>query len=558
MSTTTLPASRAGSHARRGASPVTGARRLVRLALRRDRVILPVWIAAIAALTWAIVGAYVDTLPGQAERVATAMFSAANPITRVFDGPAAGTEIGAMVWVEGYKILAMLVALMSAQTVVRHTRQDEETGRAELLGAGAVGRHARLTAALVVALGANVLLGGAVAGAFLGHGLAGRGSLVAGLAVTGTGWLFAGVAAVAAQVLSTARAANAATAAALGTAFVLRAIGDLTGEVGADGVSLVSAWPSWLSPWGWGQQMRPFQKDAAWIFLLFVALTGALVAGAFALAGRRDVGPGMITPRPGPAQAAPALTSVLGLAWRLQRGILAVWFTVLVGVGAAFGAVGRNIEELVGQTPQVAQLLDRLAPGAGAADLFFALLLALIGVATAAYAVQALLRMRAEEATGRLEPVLASPVGRLRWLASHTGIVAVGALATLAGSGLACGAANAATSDGSAVELVPAALVQVPAVLVIGALVVALFAVVPRWAGALAWGTLAGALVMGQFGALFELPQWLMNVSPFTHVPTMPAEAFAVRPVVTLLAVAVALGIGAAVVFRRRDLVIGA
>ena len=43
----------------------------------------------------------------------------------------------------GYVTLAILAAVMSALTVVRHTRQNEETGRAELLGAGVVGRSPR-------------------------------------------------------------------------------------------------------------------------------------------------------------------------------------------------------------------------------------------------------------------------------------------------------------------------------------------------------------------------------------------------------------------------------
>ena len=543
------------------ATSLTGTGRLLRLALRRDRVVLPAWLLAISALTWAIVGAYADTLPGAAERAATAAFSAANPLTRVFDGPASGTAVGAMVWVEGYKILALLTALMSAQAVVRHTRQEEETGRAELIGSAAVGRHAPLTAALLVALGANVLLGVAVAAAFALHDLPLAGSLVAGLAVTGTGWVFAGVAAVTAQVFGTARAANAAAGGALGVAFVLRAIGDLLGEVSESGVTLISAWPSWLSPWGWAHQMRPFQEDAWWIAALFLALTLATVAVAFVLTGHRDVGPGMVAPRAGPATAAPSLTSVLGLAWRLQRGILAVWFVVLAGAGAAFGAVGRSVEDLVGDTPQMADLLSRLAPGAQFVDLYFALLMALVGVAAAAYVVQALLRMQAEEASGRLEPVLAAPVGRARWLASHGVIAAAGTIVMLLVSGLACGLSFAAATGagaGQVAELLGAGLIQVPAALVVGAVVLAAFAVVPRRAGPLAWGVLAAALVMGQFGALLELPAWLMNVSPFTHLPAMPAEPFSATPVVVLLAVAVSLSALAVIAFRRRDLVIGA
>ena len=41
------------------------------------------------------------------------------------------------------------------------------------------------------------------------------------------------------------------------------------------------------------------------------------------------------------------------------------------------------------------------------------------GVLAASFAVQALLRLRAEESGGQAEAVLATAVGRPRWLASH-------------------------------------------------------------------------------------------------------------------------------------------
>ena len=60
--------------------------------------------------------------------------------------------------IRGYSLLAVLAALMSALAVVRHTRQNEETGRAELVGAAVVGRYAGLAAALIVTVGANIVL----------------------------------------------------------------------------------------------------------------------------------------------------------------------------------------------------------------------------------------------------------------------------------------------------------------------------------------------------------------------------------------------------------------
>jgi ABC-2 type transport system permease protein len=76
----------------------------------------------------------------------------------------------------------------------------------------------------------------------------------------------------------------------------------------------------------------------------------------------------------------------------------------------------------------------------------------------------------------------------------------------------------------------------------------------PRWAGTLAWLALAASLVMGQLGALLTLPQWAPDISPFTQVPRMPAEAFSATPIRWLLAAAAALATVGFVAFRRRDL----
>ncbi|MCV2393124.1 hypothetical protein OEB99_02270 [Actinotalea sp. M2MS4P-6] len=535
---------------------LTGTTRLIRLGLRRDRILLPTWIVAIAGLAGATVASYTAMMSDAAQRLATATYAAGNPIARLMDGPASGTDLGAMSMVESYQVLAILTALMSAQAVVRHTRQDEETGRAELLGSAVVGRHARLSAALAIALGANVVLGLAVAGALVASDLGLTGALASGLAVAGVGWVFAGIAAIAAQVFATARGANAAVGAALGAAFLLRGVGDVLGHVADSGVQVISAWPSWLSPIGWGQQVRPFQEDNWWIAGLFVGLTVALASVAFALAGHRDVGAGMVPARTGPAYAAPALGSNLGLAWRLQRGTLLTWLGGLVALTAVFASVADSAEDLVAENDQLTEILARLAPQGTVVDLYFTLTMAIIGIAAAGYTVQVLLRMRAEETTGRLEPVLATAVHRRAWMGRHVTIAFVGTAAILALSGLAGGVVYGAMTgrwaDGIN-GLVAAGLANAAAALALGGFVVAAFGLVPRWAGALAWSALTASLVVGQLGALLELPQTVLNLSPFTHVPAIPAEAFSATPVLILLGVAAALTAVGMLAFRHRD-----
>src|SRR5699024_12457371 len=51
----------------------------------------------------------------------------------------------------GYALyIYLLIALCSVFTVVRHTRAEEQTGRAELVRANMVGRHATLTSAVLL------------------------------------------------------------------------------------------------------------------------------------------------------------------------------------------------------------------------------------------------------------------------------------------------------------------------------------------------------------------------------------------------------------------------
>lgn len=540
---------------RTGAGPLTGTARLVRLALRRDRVLLPVWTAVIVVLVIASVASIVGLYATEAARLRYATVAATSAVARAFDGPMSGSSLGAVTMTETFGFLAVLLGIMSVQTVTRHTRQEEETGRAELVGSGIVGRHAPLVAALAVAVAANVVIAAAVMAALIGYGLPAVGSLAAAVALAGAGSSFAGMAAVTAQVASTQRAANGLGIAAVGVTFLLRAVGDAFGTVAGSGVEVISAWPSWLSPIGWGQQVRPY-ADERWAVLgLFVGLVALLVAVAFFLRSHRDAGTGLVAVRRGAPAASSMLRSPLGLAWRLQRGAVLGWAAGLCVLALAFGAIGEEAGEIIATSEELAAMLAQLGD-AGLTDLFFAFFMGILAIAAAGFTVQSLLRARNEEADGRAEPLLAGAVSRARWLLSHVVVAGISTLGILSLAGLTAGLSYAAvTGSGEQIgPLLTAGLVQASAALALGGLVVTLIGAFPRGVAAAGWGALVASLVMGQLGALLDLPQVLLNLSPFTHVPAVPAEDLAWLPVVVLLGLAVtltALGVGA---FRRRDL----
>jgi ABC-2 type transport system permease protein len=527
---------------------LTGTWQLIRLALRRDRIILPLWVLLLAFIPSSNTGAYATLYPTAAERAALTGSIGANPSVAVLYGPAfdLSTAGGYAAWRLG-GFLTLFIGLMAVFTVTRHTRAEEDTGRAELLASAVVGRYAALTATVVVSGGACVLIGLIQAGALAGTKLPAAGAVAFGLSTAMAGLVFTVIAAVAVQLAEYSRTANGIGAAVVGVAFMLRAIGDSTTG---------TKWISWLSPIGWAQQTRPFAGERWWVLLLPLVATAVIGAIAYALLPRRDFGVGFLPPRPGPATASPALRSPLALAWRLHRGPLIGWTIGMAVSGAVFGSIASGVGDIVGQSEQTRQMLARMGGTNAVVDAFLAAMIGMFGMVAALYGVQAALRMRGEETANRVEPLLATSVGRLRWAASHLAFAFLGTAVIVLVTGLTLGLSDGLrTSDvgGSVGDLLLAALVQLPAVWAVVALAVTFFGFLPKFASG-AWAVAMLMLLISMFGPVVNAPQAVLDVSPFSHIPKIPGQPLTATPLVWLGVIALlALGAGLTA-FRRRDI----
>jgi len=315
-------------------------------------------------------------------------------------------------------------------------------------------------------------------------------------------------------------------------------------------------WLSWLSPIGWGMRLRAYAGDVWWVLALAVALSAAGVAVAYLLVGRRDLGEGMLPQRPGPAVAAPSLRSSLALAWRLHRGVLIGWLIALALGGAVMGGAADAISDSLSGNQQITDLLTRMGGRKGLQDAYLAAVFGITGLTAAAYTVQATLRLRAEESAGRLEPLLATRTGRLRWLFSHLVFALLGTALLLAAAGAAAGlvyGVQVHDVGGQVPRMLGDALVQAPAAWVLAGLGVALFGLVPRLA-ALTWAGLIGCFVLLELGTLLDLSHWVVDASPFAHVPKLPGSEFTVTPLLWLVAIGAALIAAGLAGFRRRDI----
>jgi ABC-2 type transport system permease protein len=150
--------------------------------------------------------------------------------------------------------------------------------------------------------------------------------------------------------------------------------------------------------------------------------------------------------------------------------------------------------------------------------------------------------------------VLATAVGRVRWAMSHIVIALGGSALLLALAGVGAGLVRGIQTGGAAetIRVSSAALVQLPAAWVLAAIVVAVFGLAPRFVVA-GWAALAGFVVVGELGPLLGLSQWVLDLSPFAHVPKLPGGTFSPASLVTLTAIAVLLGAAGLVGLRRGD-----
>ena len=366
----------------------TGA--LIRLILRRDRILLPIWILWLSILPIFAAASFAELYSTAVERQAFADTVGSNPALVALYGPLFSPSVGGLTaWRMG--IVPVVVALISLLTVIRHTRTEEEAGRRELLGASVVGRNAPLAAALIVTVAANVVLAALLTLGMIVQDLSAPGSIALGLAFATSGCLFAAVAAVIAQLTESAGGARGIAISVLGLAFLLRAAGDVGGKDGG------WSWLSWASPIGWVQRVRPFGDERWWIFALAAGTFVVLAAAAYALSSRRDVGAGLLPPRPGPATASASLRSPLVLAWRLHRGLLFGWTAGFAVMGVVFGSVTDAASDILNDNPQLATIFERLGGKTGIADLYISAIMGILGLAAAGYAVQATLRLRSEE-----------------------------------------------------------------------------------------------------------------------------------------------------------------
>ena len=535
---------------------------------RRDRVQIIVWLALFVLLEVAGRGAVTETYGDDAERASVIRLVIMSPAILMLRGTPQGTDPDAFQFFLLFGFLGLMIGLMMTFLAVRHTRGDEEAGRAELVGSTPAGRIAPLLATALEGVILSVVIGAIMGGVARAYGADASGALLYGAAMSAVGIAYLGVGLACAQLMRTSRGANGLAAAIVTLGYAFRAMGDATGTVQPDGLSMEAGWWSWLSPIGWGQAVAPYTHQLAWPLALCVGLGAVLFVASAWLQSHRDLDSSIVPERAGRLHAPLSLSGPIGLVWRTLRNPVIGWTVGGALFGLVLGAVGQTVVDLV-NTPdgqEAGQAIgDTLASLAGPSaeggliDLFTTALFGLVGVLAAVGGVQAVMRARHDESGGTAELVLAAPVSRFHWFASYLLIGAVSVVAVLAFAvlGAFVGLIGSPDAGERMSTVAEAGLAQLPACLVIVAVAALVFALVPRASIALGWAVLLVAIVLGQFGGLFGFPEWMRDLSPFSHTPIVTAETIDWTAAWVMSGIAVVVAAGATALVRRRDLALG-
>lgn len=515
--------------------------KLIRLNLRQHRIFIAVWLLLPALLVMATAFSSIVMFPTK-ESLLEMGVTLEDPIVVAMHGKVLDVSIaGYTAW--RTKVMgSLLAAIFSFIMVIRHTRREEEDGRRELLGATCVGRHAPLAAALITAIGINIVMSALILFGMLSAGLGFTGSLAHAAAIGACGCFFTAAAGVFAQFFTSARMATNLSVALLSSFLVVHIGWNLNGNTGG---------LMYLSPLEWSQLIRSFAGENFNVLLVAIIMIAFLVLLSFKLSAKRDVGAGLFAERKGRIIAKPSFRTPYALSWRIQKGLFISWACFFAFLGFALGSASKTMSNVTSTAPGLAEFAEHLG---GADRAFMSLMIYIICMVISVYAILSTQRMRSEEGYMRAETVLALPVSKMHFCISHLLITFVGvaAIITIMGVTVGIGAVLSTGNSAEFMRLFRETIVKVPAVWVIAGISTLFYGLVPRIMTGLSFALLGTFVLLEFFWEQQTLSDAIFAISPFAHVyPMNNITALQIAALTIVALLFTAIGIAA---FIKRDI----
>lgn len=523
-----------------------GIGKLLKLYLRRDRIVLPIWILLPMIVISGQVS-FVIAMPNWQKFITELSES---PLTSAYLGPIVPLSMeGAILW-RGMLQASMIVMIGAALTMIRHTRTEEVSGRSELILGRPVGRYANLSAALLLSCGGSLLAGLLTATFLIGSGLAGSGSLLVGLTLAVSGCFFAGIGVLCSQIFEHSGSARGVVFGVYGLTMVAMVLNNMGG--GSTG------W-AWLVPESWFRITVPFGENHSWPLLVLIIISALPMMLSYMLLVRRDMGAGLIAQKEGLANASPRFNSTMALAWRQHKGNILAWAIGMAFLGGIMGVTTPNISQALSST--LAQMNTWAAAMAklGNQEGFIAALIYILGLMAglSVFAVSTVQSLRQEEKEHYAEMVLSRPVSRFKWMGSYLAVAFAGSALILLALGLASGLGwSIAAGDFSHFpRVLGMSLSKIPPVWTIIGITALLYGWLPRLASVLSWFILGVFIFIEMLWEVGIVGWSALQWTPFAYAHySVPIHELSIVPLIVLTGIAAALVWLGFMGFRRRSI----
>jgi ABC-2 type transport system permease protein len=527
---------------------VAAAEALVKRAFRDARTRTIAFAYTFALYAYIQPAGYRHAYPTLKDREAFAHSFAGNDALRLFYGyPYDPTTVsGYSAWRVG-GTLAIAAAVFGVLASVRALRTEEDTGRAELVLAGRVGRGTVFSSAMAAIAAGVVILWAAEAAGFIAGGLPVGGSAYLALATASIVPVFVGVGALASQLAPTRRVALELGSAAVALFLLLRVVADTSAGL---------QWLRWATPLGWAEELRPFAGPEPLALLLPALATVALLALAARIAAARDVGTGVLPAHDSADSNLRLLGGPTAQALRAEWSTLVAWATGIGVFALILGMVSASISS-AGISQSIRDEIAKLGSGSLATPSgYLAFVFIFFIVVVSLFVCAQIAATRREESEQQLETLLALPVSRRRWLGGRLALACAGAVVlSLVAGVLAWAGATSQGVDVPLAKMLEAGANCLPVALLFGGIAALAYALVPRASTGIAYGLVVLAFLWQLVGSLVGVPKWLVEVTPFAHVGLVPTQPFRGGAAAVMLAIALAAGAAALWAFTRRDMI---
>ena len=516
----------------------------LRFLFRRERLISPIWILCLSGIVVAFAALYPALVPGEIEMLQLATSMSTPAMVAMMGNPYGFEQLSqASVMAQECLIWYLIaVAIMNIFLINRHTRADEELGRLEMFRAMPVGRLTGSLATIKFAFGANLLVSVLTALFLIVLNIGGTtvaGAFTIGFVIGAVGFVFAGLTLFAAQIFTTAHGVSGFGFIMLGLFYVMRAMGDVSGNALSD-----------ISPFGLGLKVEAFYSNEVLPLIILLIEGFVLSIAALVICAVRDHGAGILPARKGRAFASLFLRNSLGLAWRVSRGTSIGWAIGMFVLGASYGSVCSDINSFVEGNEMMQQVLG--VDGTQVIlDNYVALIFMIMSLVVSVPVVLTAMRISGEERRGRLEQIYGKSVDRLHLYSSFIIVAILESIVLI--FLLALGLAAASNGELALDSVVPIGLCYLPAILTIAGFGILLVGLSPKL-NVLVWVVFAYTFVIMYFGRMMDIPEWVKRATPFGNIPQLPIEEFTIIPLIVLTIIAAGLAMVGLWNYKRRDI----